>query len=215
MNKIDIKTYLLTAIWLAGTCSLLCVTQSAAQSSRSFRSGAFALEIQAQEQGVVMSFSEGNDADEQTLHKPLSGTEPQPAVLEIEMDDLHASPVASIEAYAIKDELTLDSVSSMLSTKLGLPNVVITVSGSSVEAWQRWFAELILQDRLQGRHERAGRIVVLRPGLQDESLQIAFSNISILAVHAQGNVSNQDDVPRVTAELYVEGMRFKLPSSGQ
>jgi hypothetical protein len=86
------------------------------------------------------------------------------------------------------------------------PNLRVTFGQASLQTWSDWFDDFVVKGDNGDDKEKNGAIVFLDPTLKQELGRIELKNVGIFALRRQPST---EQVPRATAELYVESMELK------
>jgi len=162
-------------------------------------------------------------APETTEYKPSSGALPAPSGKQklwqasnfrFSMGSLPTSRTAKIESFSVKQAITEyreggSRFSSKIPGKLEYPNLVPTLSATDGGPWFDYFKQSVLDG--VAVPEKSGKLEWLAPDLQSVLIGIEFHNLGIFRCALEKLEGASDQLSRITAGLYMEGMTL-LPA---
>jgi hypothetical protein len=121
--------------------------------------------------------------------------------------------VAKVDSFTwkqsvIKDEVGAFRIPTKHPAKVEVPNLKVTVSMSSIEAWRQWHQSFVIDGKCSEADEVSGSITFLGPDLKEELATINLDNVGIISLQQSKQEANKEEVARFEVELYVERMRF-------
>jgi hypothetical protein len=156
-------------------------------------------------------------AAETTIEAPASGPVAQPtgtprkttqSNFRFELDGLDSATVSKIDAFTVKRPLAGDPRDySKEPANVEFPNLRVTVNEAHGESWTDWFQRFVVQGENSEADEKNGSIVLLATDMKTEICRVDLFNVGIFALRRRFQ-PEQDEVPKLTAELYCERMQF-------
>lgn len=149
-----------------------------------------------------------------------------PANFRLTIDGLDTSRVNKIDAFTVKQKV-IESVGDARDylkepAKVEFPNLGITLSELTGDSWTAWHEDFVIQGNNGDDKEKNGMLEFLSPNRSSVLLRIRFYNMGIVSVGppkpdvdpcnsgCPASLSQQDQVRRLRAELYVERMEFEI-----
>jgi phage tail-like protein len=134
-----------------------------------------------------------------------------PSNFRVEIDGLDATKVTKIDAFTVKQQIVQKDPRDYLKEpgKLEIPNLKITLSQIAAQSWYDWHEDFVIKGNSFEDKEKSGQLVFLSPDLKSELLTIKFFNLGIFKL-TDDKATATDQIPRVSADLYVERMELSL-----
>jgi hypothetical protein len=133
-----------------------------------------------------------------------------------EMDGVEGTKVASIESFTVRQAAAGDVGEVREATKasggIEFPNLQLSISQASMDSWDKWYNDFVVNGNNDDQHEKNGAIVFLGPDMKVELGRINLSNCGIFRL-ADDKEANSGKIKRFTAELYCERMELVPPST--
>jgi hypothetical protein len=131
----------------------------------------------------------------------------------LELGTLDCSKVASIESFTVKQTVLVDDGEIRRRTRgqtaLEFPNLRVALAAVGAKTWFDWHEDFVVQGNNGQDRELAGAIVLLAPDRKAELARIELQQVGISALREPAP-SAADQVARVVAELYCEGMTLSV-----
>jgi hypothetical protein len=133
----------------------------------------------------------------------------------VEIDGLDCSKVSKVDAFRVRRTVSTDQIGEARDSqkepgKLEFPNLKITLAEAAAKTWDAWFDDFVVKGNNAETNERSGTLVFLAPDRQKELGRITLYNLGIFALRRHPQVTNDDAIQRVTAELYCEQMKLQV-----
>lgn len=133
------------------------------------------------------------------------------------IDGLDCKKVTRIEAFAVKLAvqkviITEPRPSALEPLFLEIPDLKITLLESGAQTWFDWFEDFVVNGKNADPRERNGTLSLLTPDLKTALATISFSHLGIFELEPTDDPTSKDTIRKVTAQLYCEQMKFKLPT---
>lgn len=140
-----------------------------------------------------------------------------PSNFRLEIDGLDTTRVNKIDAFTVKQKVVQDRVGDARDQvkepgKLEFPNLTLTVSTASIDAWNGWFDDFVVKGNNGQANEKNGTLYFLATDRQTVLASVKLYNIGIIRLEEDATASNADQISQFRAELYVERMEFAYPS---
>jgi hypothetical protein len=137
------------------------------------------------------------------------------ANFKLTLGDLPCKRVSKIDAFTIKQAVVTDDIGDARIQqkepgKIEFPNLTVTFSEVDIRPWDDWFEKFVVQGNSADDQEKKGRLSFLAPNLKDELGAIDLFNVGIIRLSYDNAEVGSNKVKKVTAELYVEKMEFKI-----
>jgi phage tail-like protein len=138
-----------------------------------------------------------------------------PQNFKLEIDGLDCTRVNKVDAFTVKQSVSTDSIGGARDYlkepgALEFPNLKVTLPVSAGQTWFDWFSDFVVSGNNGEDNEKSGRLVFLSPNRQTELLEIKFFNLGIFKLTDDTWRSTDDQIARLTAELYCERMEFRV-----
>ena len=129
----------------------------------------------------------------------------------LELDGLDATRVVRVDSFTIGRAVTRDAVGTTreptrMPGRLEIPNLMITISEMGSDSWKKWRDDFLLKGMNTDANEKSGAIVFLAPDMKTELGRITLDHCGLVQLAPDAAGSPNDNVSRLTAELYCERM---------
>jgi len=131
----------------------------------------------------------------------------------LNIDGLDGSKVSQIASITVRQSFTQVAVGEMRDylkepTSVEFPNLAITLPESHAESWYEWHDDFVIKGNNSADKEKSGTLTLLSPNLKSVLARIDLRRMGIFKITDDKREANNDQIKRVTAELYVEQMDF-------
>lgn len=131
------------------------------------------------------------------------------------IDGLDCSKVSKIDSFTIKQKMVNDQTgdsrgNQIQNGRVEFPDLRITFSEISAQSWIDWHKDFVVNGNNGEAKEKNGTLVFLGPNLRDELARITFYNLGIFNLSHDKVQARNDQVSRLSADLYCERMEFKV-----
>jgi hypothetical protein len=132
----------------------------------------------------------------------------------IEIDGVDCKQVSRIEPFAIKQQVTTDTLGQFREPvrqagRIEFPNLTVTLSERSASTWIEWYEDFVVNGKSTADRERSGRIVFLSADVSRELFQVTLQGIGIMRLAPERLDANADSIRRMKAQLYCERMELQ------
>jgi hypothetical protein len=139
-----------------------------------------------------------------------------PANFRLRIGALPCEHVSKIDSFTIRQRIVENPLGALspVNTKepvgLEFPNLKVTLGGADFDAWHDWFSEFVIRGHNDQSNELQGTLEFLDQSMKGTLGSVEFSHIGIFSLGPERVDSDREGLLRYLAELYVEGMTFKL-----
>ena len=135
----------------------------------------------------------------------------------LKIDGLDCSKVNKIESFTVKQAAVKDNIGDARDSqkqpgKLNFPNLKITMAEVAAQSFLDWHDSFVIKGNNDDSKEKNGSLTLLSPDRKTEIAKIEFFNMGIFRIQPDKAQANADQIKRLTVELYVERMTFKVQS---
>jgi hypothetical protein len=141
-----------------------------------------------------------------------------PSNFRLEIDGLDCTRVSTIDSFTVKQTAGSDAIGDSRDSlkepgKIEFPNLTITLAETAAQTWMDWFDDFVVQGNNGEKNEKTGALVFLSPNRQTELGRVTFFNLGIFRLATTKSDANDDQIRRVTAQLYCERMEFQIKAA--
>jgi hypothetical protein len=138
----------------------------------------------------------------------------------LEIAGLDCSKVSAIDSFSVKQTAGANPVGEVRNAlkepaNVEFPNLVITLPESAAATWTEWFDDFVVKGNSGDDREKNGSLIFLSPNLQGELGRVNFFNLGIFRIASAKADAADEQIQRVTAELYCERMELQIGKSGK
>lgn len=130
----------------------------------------------------------------------------------VELQGLDCSRVSKVDAIVIKQTASRergDRRDARVATALELPNLRMTVSGPTADAFLAWHEDFVVRGMNDASKEKTGSIVFLNAARTAEILRLELGGVGIFAMRREPAETDSDRIRHFVAEMYVESIRVR------
>jgi hypothetical protein len=153
---------------------------------------------------------------EKAVDKGKVGTQHKwlPSNFRLTIDGLDCKYVNKISALVVKQKIVDNAVGELRDYErepahLEIPNLVVTLAESHAKGFFDWHEDFVIKGNNGDDKEKSGTLEFLAPNVKDVLFKIAFKNAGIFRLDEEKAEAYSENIRRVTAELYVEEMKFE------
>jgi hypothetical protein len=132
----------------------------------------------------------------------------------LEIAGLDCARVSAVESFTIKQTAVSDDIGDARDQfkepgRIEFPNLTITLAETGAQTWIDWFDDFVVKGNNGEDREKTGSLIFLSPNRQTEIGRVNFFNMGIFKMAATKGDANEEQIRRVTAQLYCERMEFQ------
>jgi hypothetical protein len=126
----------------------------------------------------------------------------------LEIDGLDCTKVSRIDPFTVRRaiEPAGGSGDGFVAGPIDFPDLRIFVSASSIQSWDAWYQDFIVDGLDSDSAERTGAIRFLAPDLKAELARIELTGLGIHRLEPEEDDGGSAQIPRYVADLYCEQM---------
>lgn len=147
------------------------------------------LTVVAQADAVVIGPPTGQSA-------PPPTTKPAPASsFRLTLGDLDTTRVSKISSISVK-----------LSPRGEVSNFSVVIADASADSWRKWYSTFVVKGQGTDTNEKTGALEIFAADMRTAVLRLVLEGVGILRLDPA-----PQEIGRLKAELYVEGVRLEPP----
>jgi hypothetical protein len=153
---------------------------------------------------------------EKALDKGKVGTQHKwlPMNFRLTIDGLDCKSVNKIGALVVKQKIVENAVGELRDYEkepahLEIPNLVVTLPESHAQDFFKWHEDFVINGNNGDDKEKNGTLEFLGTNLKEVLFKITFNHAGIFRLEEEKVEAGLENIRRVTAELYVEEMKFE------
>jgi phage tail-like protein len=136
-----------------------------------------------------------------------------PSNFRLKIDGLDCTRVNKIDAIVLKQKVVENSVGELRDYEkepahLEIPNLVVTLAESHADSWYKWHEDFVIKGDNGEDKEKGGTLEYLTPDLKESLFTITFLHAGIFKLDPEKVVTGLETIRRLTAELYIQDMKF-------
>ena len=132
----------------------------------------------------------------------------------LEIAGLDCSHVNKVEALTCKQKVIEHAVGEQRdyqkeAANLEFPNLVVTLSKHTAEAWDKWHEDFVIKGNNEQQHEKTGALHFLSENLQTTLFSLDFFGLGVFKNTGDKQESGGENIRRAKYEMYCEHIQFK------
>lgn len=132
----------------------------------------------------------------------------------LSIDGVDCSKVSKIDAITIrqgsKSEQGMKREVARSSGAVEYANLKVSVSAASAQSWIDWHKSFVIEGKNGDKEEKSGTLEFLDPSMKTALVTIKFQNMGICSLSEEAVEANVEQVRRLEAEIYFEGMTVEF-----
>jgi hypothetical protein len=137
----------------------------------------------------------------------------------LEIAGLDCSKVSRVDAFTVKQTAVADDIGDARDYrkepgKIEFPNLSFALAETAAATWMDWFEDFVVKGNNGEDREKNGSLIFLSPNRQSELGRINFFNLGIFKLAPTKADAADEQIRRVTAELYCERMELQISKVG-
>jgi phage tail-like protein len=154
----------------------------------------------------------------ETAQRTMTQKKWLPANFRLEIAGMDCTRVNKIEAITIKQKIAENPVGEMRTpmkepAKLEIPNLVISLPEQHAASLLAWHKESLVGGKAAAASRKSGKLEYLAQDGREALFTLDFHNLGIFKVTPDKVEGGSENIRRVKAEMYCEGISFSYNSS--